>query len=72
MNSLGRVMIVAGLVLLAAGILLSYGDVLNHLRIGRLPGDIRVKRDNFEFYFPLTSCILLSLLVSLILYWFRK
>jgi hypothetical protein len=72
MNSLGRMMIVAGIVLLAAGILISYGDVLSHLRIRRLPGDIRIKRDNFEFYFPLTTCLAFSLIVSLILYLLRK
>jgi hypothetical protein len=40
--------------------------------IGRLPGDIFVKRENFTFYFPLTTCIIVSVLLSLILAWFRR
>jgi hypothetical protein len=40
--------------------------------LGRLPGDINIHRGNFTFYFPLTTCILLSLLITLVLYLFRR
>lgn len=69
MTSLGRSLIVIGLVIAAIGVLLSLGDKVPWL--GRLPGDIYVKRENFSFYFPLTTSILISVVVSLIFYLFR-
>jgi hypothetical protein len=69
---LGKLLIIAGLLLVAAGLLLHYSHFLSILGLGRLPGDIRVRRSNFSFYFPLTTCIILSILLSLILYIFRK
>ncbi len=70
MNGMGRTLIVLGLVLLAAGLCISFGPCIPWL--GKLPGDIAVKRENFSFYFPLTTCILLSVLISLILWLFRR
>lgn len=69
MNSLGRGLIVLGLVIAAAGVLLTFADRVPWL--GRLPGDFYVKRENFSFYFPLTTSILISVVLSLILYLFR-
>jgi hypothetical protein len=69
---LGRILIIAGIVLLVSGVLLSYSHLFSFLNLGRLPGDIRIRRGSFSFYFPLTTCILLSILVSLIVYIFRK
>ncbi len=69
---MGRLLIVLGVLLIVAGILLSYTHFLSSINLGRLPGDIRIKRGNFSFYFPLTTCILLSILLSLIFYIFRK
>ena len=40
--------------------------------LGRLPGDILVRRDNFTFYFPLASCLLVSVVISLLFYLFRR
>ena len=57
--------------LLAVGALVWLGGRLN-LPLGRLPGDIRIERENFRFYFPLTTCLLLSVLVSLVFWVFRK
>jgi len=54
---LGRLLIVLGLVLLVAGLLLTYTNIFSSLRLGRLPGDISIKRENFSLYFPVTSCI---------------
>jgi len=69
MNGLGRVLIVGGLVIAAAGVLLTFADRIPWL--GRLPGDFYVKRGNFSFYFPLTTSILVSVVLSLLLYLFR-
>ena len=69
---ISKILIIAGIVLLAAGLLLHYAHLFSFLNLGRLPGDIRIRRGNFSFYFPLTTCILLSMLITLILYIFRK
>ncbi|MGH7770014.1 MAG: DUF2905 domain-containing protein [Candidatus Binatia bacterium] len=52
------------------GLLFSLGPKIPWL--GRLPGDIYINRGNFTFYFPLTTCILLSLIITLVLYLFRR
>ncbi len=70
MNGLGRLLIIMGLVLVAAGVIISIAQRIPWL--GRLPGDIYIKKENFSFSFPLTTCILLSLLLSLILWLFRR
>ncbi|HSL91167.1 MAG TPA: DUF2905 domain-containing protein [Candidatus Limnocylindrales bacterium] len=70
MNPIGRLLILAGLILLAAGLLLLLSDKIPWL--GRLPGDITFKRNNFTFYLPLATCILISVVLSLILWFFRK
>lgn len=66
----GKAFIFFGLLLIVAGALLLGGGKLPFL--GRLPGDIRIERDNFSFFFPLGTCLLLSLLLSLILWLFRR
>jgi hypothetical protein len=71
MNGTGRALIIAGLILLAAGVLISFAPKLPTW-LGRLPGDITFKRDNFSFYFPLATCLLLSVIISLILWLLRK
>ena len=62
---MGRALIVVGLVLVAAGLLVTLGERLP-IRLGRLPGDIVIKGKNSTFYFPLVTCLLLSLLLSLV------
>ena len=71
MNGAGRPLIIAGLILLAAGLLFSHGPKLPHW-LGRLPGDISIRRENFSFYAPLTTCLLISAAISFILWLFRK
>jgi hypothetical protein len=61
----GRALIVIGLVLVAAGLLVMMGDRLP-IKLGRLPGDIVIKGKNSTFYFPLMTCLLLSVLLSLV------
>jgi len=62
MAGIGRLLIVLGVVLLFIGALLLVGGRIPWL--GRLPGDIHVKRENFEVHFPLATCVLLSLVLS--------
>jgi hypothetical protein len=69
-SSLGKSLIVIGLVIALIGVVLSFAGRIPWL--GRLPGDIYVKRENFTFYFPLATSILISLLLSFILWLFRK
>jgi Protein of unknown function (DUF2905) len=66
----GKLLILLGLVLVLAGLFLHFGWKFSWL--GRLPGDIRIERQNFSFYFPLTTCILVSLLISLLFWFFRR
>lgn len=70
MTGFGRHLIVIGLVIAAVGIALSFADRIPWL--GRLPGDISIKRENFTFYFPLATSILLSLVLSLVLWLLRR
>jgi hypothetical protein len=62
---MARVLITLGLVILAIGLLWPY---LSRLGLGRLPGDIVIERENMTFYFPLMTCLLVSLLLSLVLW----
>jgi hypothetical protein len=64
-----RVLIVAGLTILVIGLLWPW---LSKLPLGRLPGDIIIERDGFRFYLPLTTSILASLLLSLVVWLFRR
>jgi hypothetical protein len=70
MQGIGKLLIVAGIVLLIAGLFFVFSPKIPFL--GKLPGDLLVKRENFTFYFPLASGILLSVLISLILYLIRR
>jgi hypothetical protein len=72
MHDLGRVLIVLGVALVLVGILIHYSGALSFLRLGRLPGDISIKRDSFRFYFPITTSIIVSVVLTLILYLLRK
>lgn len=64
-----RFLVIVGLVLLVAGLLWPW---FSKLPLGRLPGDISIERENFSFHFPLTTSILISLLLTLILWLWRK
>ncbi len=71
MQQTGKILIITGILILIAGLILYFaGNKLSWL--GHLPGDIRVEKENMRFYFPLTTMILVSVLLSLILYLIRK
>ena len=64
-----RALILIGAVLLAAGLLWPW---LTKLGLGRLPGDISIERDGFRFFFPITTSVIVSLIISIVLWWFKK
>ncbi|HLK67049.1 MAG TPA: DUF2905 domain-containing protein [Bryobacteraceae bacterium] len=68
---LGRMLITAGLVLVGVGLLVTFAGRLP-IRLGRLPGDIYIQGKNGSFYFPLATCALISLLLTLVMWVLRK
>jgi hypothetical protein len=70
MSGFGKLLIVSGVIMVFAGIALSAMERVPWL--GRLPGDILIRRENFTFYFPFTSCLLVSAVLSLFFYLFRR
>ncbi|GAM11797.1 putative membrane protein YrzS [Geobacter sp. OR-1] len=70
MPGLGKSLIIVGLLIALVGVLLTIAGKIPW--IGRLPGDIFIKRENFTFYFPLATSIIISVILSLILWLFRK
>lgn len=70
-EQIGKVLLLAGTVLIVAGVVVFFfGNKLTFF--GRLPGDIRIERDNFRMYIPITTMILLSIVLTLLSYIFRK
>ena len=70
MADIGRFLIMVGILLVIVGAVLWLAPKMPWL--GKLPGDIVIKRDNFSFYFPLGTCILISIILSLLLYLWRR
>ncbi|TMG89420.1 MAG: DUF2905 domain-containing protein [Betaproteobacteria bacterium] len=62
-------LIIVGLILVAAGLL---WPLMSKLGLGRLPGDIVVRRDGFSLYFPLVTCLVISVVVSIVIWIFRR
>ena len=67
---MGKGLILIGLGLILAGVLISLGPRTGWL--GKLPGDLWLKKENFSFYFPVTTCVLVSIVLTLIMNFFRK
>jgi len=71
LEQLGKILIFAGIVLVIVGLIIYFaGSKLGW--IGHLPGDIRIVRENVKIYFPITTMVILSLLLSLIIYLIRR
>ncbi|MGH7773517.1 MAG: DUF2905 domain-containing protein [Candidatus Binatia bacterium] len=70
MVGFGRLLIIFGIVLVVLGLLFTLGAKIPWL--GQLPGDIHIQRERFSLYFPLTTCLLISLILTLVLYLFRR
>ena len=72
-HSLGKILILIGVVAIVAGVLIIFKDQIPGMgRLGRLPGDIRIESKNVKIYFPLATSVLLSVLLSLLLWLFRR
>ena len=71
MEQLGRTLMIVGGVVVLVGLFLAFGPKLP-FRLGRLPLDFRVQRDNFSFYFPLGTSLLLSIVLTLVFRLFNK
>ena len=69
-QQIGKVLIIFGLVLVVVGGVSLISDKIPFL--GKLPGDIHIQNGNFNFYFPLVSCIIISLILTIILNLFRR
>jgi len=70
LTGFGKLLILVGVLCVGIGVLLIVGDKIPWF--GKLPGDILVKRGKFTFYFPLATCILISLILSLVFWLLRK
>jgi len=70
MTGFGRNLIYIGIVLVILGLLFSLGGKIPWL--GHLPGDIYIQRGRFTFYFPVTTCLLISIIMTLFFYFFRR
>jgi hypothetical protein len=65
LNPITKILVSVGVLLIVAGLAWQFGWIQS-LRLGRLPGDIVIERENFKFYFPITTAILISVVLSLI------
>ena len=70
MQETGKLLFIAGLVMAVVGLLLWKTGGLG--AIGRLPGDVSVQRPGFSFYFPVTTCIVISIILTLLMWLFRR
>ena len=68
----GKIFIFFGLILIIVGLAFILLPKLNIPYIGKLPGDIYIKKENFVFYFPLTTCILISIILTFLFILFRR
>lgn len=66
----GKILILFGLILIGLGLFLTFSGKIPF--IGKLPGDMVIEKENFKFYFPLGTCLLISLVLSLVLFLFKK
>ena len=71
LNILGKILVVTGVILMAVGLVFVFGTKLSWF--GRLPGDVIIHKKSFSFYFPLTTCVIISVLLSLFFWiWSRR
>jgi len=66
MTQLARILITTGIIFIVVGVIFYFAGKIPG--VGRLPGDIFIKKENFTLYFPLTTCIIVSLVISLIIF----
>jgi hypothetical protein len=66
----GKILIIFGILLIFLGIIVTLGPKIPWM--GKLPGDIIIKKEHFSFYFPLTTCIIISVILTFLLYLLKK
>lgn len=67
---MGKLLIIVGVVCILVGVFITYSPKVPFL--GKLPGDIRIEKENFRLYFPLATSLLISILLSLIVYLYNR
>jgi hypothetical protein len=70
MPAVGKLFVILGIIMIIIGLGFIFGDKIPY--IGRLPGDISIKRENFSFYFPITTSIIVSIILTVLFSIFRK
>jgi hypothetical protein len=70
MPALGKMLIVVGIICIVMGLVFLFGDKIPFL--GKLPGDISIQKERFSFYFPITTSIIISIILSILFAIFRK
>lgn len=70
MPAIGKILIIAGVILIIAGLAFMIADKIPFL--GKLPGDIYIKKERFSFYFPITTSIIISIILTILFSIFRK
>jgi hypothetical protein len=70
MPTIGKMLIILGIILIIVGIGFLFGDKIPF--IGKLPGDILIKKERFSFYFPITTSIIISIILTILFSLFRK
>jgi hypothetical protein len=70
LKEFSNVLIVIGIAIVILGVLMRFTSILSYF--GKLPGDIRIEKENFKFYFPITSMILISIVINIIIRIFKK
>lgn len=69
MGYMGKILVIMGIILLIFGCIIILGEKFG---LGKLPGDIFIQKGNFTFFFPIVSCLIISLILTLILNLFKK
>ncbi|HEV8725790.1 MAG TPA: DUF2905 domain-containing protein [Candidatus Binatia bacterium] len=70
MAGFGKALIYLGILMAVVGVIFLLGGKIPWL--GHLPGDLTIEREGYTFYFPLTTCVLISVIISLVLYFFKR
>jgi len=70
LKEFSNILIIIGIAIVILGVLMRFTSILSYF--GKLPGDIRIEKENFKFYFPITSMILISIVINIIIRIFKK
>jgi hypothetical protein len=70
MPAIGKLFVILGIIMIVIGLGFMFGDKIPY--IGKLPGDISIKRENFSFYFPITTSIIISIILTILFSLFKK